>query len=338
MTTLAPPRPATCATRTTAGLRGPARLVVRQHRRAFQLLILVTLLTVAGLVAVALWVGHDADVFARTGCLVGDDSPTHACAQSVREYFDSQMRLSRARSEAGLLAILLPAVYGAFMAGPAIGRELENGTHRLAWTQSVSPARWLTAKLAVPATAVVAATLVLTAARAWASGRAEEYTDEWFMDGLRSASGVLPLAYALFALAVGTLAGLLLRSTLRSMAVALVVQGLAVYGFDQVRVHLWPAVTATYHSSRIGDFRPDWWIVDSGYLTSTGERLPYMTCADTTEAGDACENALGITGRYVDYHPESHHWPLQLVETGILLAAAALAVYASYRLLRRLHA
>lgn len=49
-------------------------------------------------------------------------------------------------------------------------------------------------------------------------------------------------------------------------------------------------------------------------------------------------DALGVTQRYVDYHPESHRWPLQLVESGILLAAAALAVYLAYRLLRRLHA
>ncbi|MEU1087179.1 ABC transporter permease subunit [Streptomyces sp. NPDC005576] len=331
MSTLAPPRP---AVRASAGLRGPARLVVRQHRRAFQLLILLTVLAVAGLVAVALWVGHDADAFARTGCRVGDQSPTHACAQSVRNYLDSQLRLSHARSQVGLLTVLLPAVYGAFMAGPAIGRELESGTHRLAWTQSVSPARWLTAKLAVPATAVVAVTLVLTAARAWASGQAEQYTDEWYMDGLRSTGGVLPLAYALFALAVGTLVGLLLRSTLRSIAVAVVVQGIAMYGFNAVRVHLWPVGTATYHSYGIGAFHLDRWVVDTGYLTSTGERLPLDTCIDS---GDTCLNALGVTGRYVDYHPESHHWPLQLVETGILLAVAALAVYASYRLLHRLH-
>ncbi|MGW0854116.1 hypothetical protein [Streptomyces sp. NPDC002690] len=336
MSTLAPPRPAVRATAST-GLRGPVRLVVRQHRRTFQLLILLIALAVVGLVAVTVWVGHDADAFADTGCRLGSNSPTHACAQSVREYLDSQLHLSTARSWVELLMVLLPAAYGAFMAGPAIGRELESGVHRLAWTQSVSPARWLTAKLAVPATAVVAVTLVLTAAHAWASGQAEQYTDEWYMDGLRPTGGVLPLAYALFALAVGTLAGLLLRNTLRSMAVALVVQGISVYGFGKVRPHLWPVVTATY-SSRIDDFHLGRWVVDSGYLTSTGERLPFSTCADSTETGDTCLNALGITGRYVDYHPESHHWPLQLVETGILLAVAALAVHASYRLLRRLHA
>ncbi|WP_405458672.1 hypothetical protein OG786_16375 [Streptomyces sp. NBC_00101] len=334
MSTLAPPRPATAAPATSPGLRGPARAVFRQHRRPFHLLALLTVLAVAGLVAVTLWVGHDADVFSRAGCPTGDTTPTPTCAQTVRDHMDSQFLLYRAQRCAALMLTLLPAVYGAFMAGPAIGRELESGTHRLAWTQSVSPARWLTAKLAVPATAVVAATLVLGTARAWASGRAEEYSDSWY-DGLRSATGVLPLAYALFALAVGTLAGLLLRVTLRSMAAALAAQGIAVYGFDAVRAHLWPVVTATHPTASTGGFQRDRWVVDTGYLTPTGERLPAGTCVGDSGAGDACRDALGITGRFVDYHPESHRWPLQLVESGVLLAVAALAVYTAYRLLRR---
>lgn len=193
MSTLAPPRPAPPGRATAStGLRGPARLVVRQHLRAFQLLILLTVLAVAGLVAVALWVGHDAAAFARTGCQVGSNTPTHACAQSVGDYLGSQQHLRTARSWVELLLVLLPAVYGAFMAGPAIGRELESGTHRLAWTQSVSPARWLTAKLAVPTAAAVAATLVLTGITAWAAGQSEEYNEGWYFDGVRSASRCSP--------------------------------------------------------------------------------------------------------------------------------------------------
>lgn len=42
-----------------------------------------------------------------------------------------------------------------------------------------------------------------------------------------------------------------------------------------------------------------------------------------------------ITGWFVDNHPPSHLWPLQLVETGIVLALTALAVTAAFRVLRR---
>nr|BFF25825.1 hypothetical protein GCM10025732_37900 [Glycomyces mayteni] len=49
----------------------------------------------------------------------------------------------------GLLLLAGLAVFGAFWGAPLVARELEAGTHRLAWTQSVTRTRWLTAKLAV---------------------------------------------------------------------------------------------------------------------------------------------------------------------------------------------
>ena len=55
-----------------------------------------------------------------------------------------------------MLAVV-PAVIGVFWGAPLVARELETGTHRLAWNQSVTRTRWLAAKLgvAVLATAVV---------------------------------------------------------------------------------------------------------------------------------------------------------------------------------------
>ncbi|POX52751.1 hypothetical protein C3489_17425 [Streptomyces sp. Ru71] len=40
-------------------------------------------------------------------------------------------------------------------------------------------------------------------------------------------------------------------------------------------------------------------------------------------------------GYYVVFHPESHYWPLQLVECGIVLALAATATATAFTLLRR---
>ena len=46
---------------------------------------------------------------------------------------------------------VVPAVVGAFWGAPLVARELEAGTHRLAWNQAVTRTRWLTTKLAVTA-------------------------------------------------------------------------------------------------------------------------------------------------------------------------------------------
>ena len=50
----------------------------------------------------------------------------------------------------------LPALIGVFWGAPLVARELEAGTHRLVWNQSVTRTRWLATKLAVT-TALAAA-------------------------------------------------------------------------------------------------------------------------------------------------------------------------------------
>ncbi|MGH1554198.1 hypothetical protein ACRAWF_26440 [Streptomyces sp. L7] len=55
----------------------------------------------------------------------------------------------------------LPVLVALWAGSMLIGRELENGTAELAWSQSVSPARWLAAKLAVPAVLLTAGTILL---------------------------------------------------------------------------------------------------------------------------------------------------------------------------------
>ena len=47
----------------------------------------------------------------------------------------------------GTALIVVPAILGIFWGAPLITRELEAGTHRLVWSQSVSRTRWLAIKL-----------------------------------------------------------------------------------------------------------------------------------------------------------------------------------------------
>jgi len=49
----------------------------------------------------------------------------------------------------GLVVLVVPALIGVFWGAPLIARELETGTFRLAWTQSVTRTRWLAVKLGV---------------------------------------------------------------------------------------------------------------------------------------------------------------------------------------------
>src|SRR5271154_800415 len=70
----------------------------------------------------------------------------------------------------GAVLYLFPAVIGAFWGAPLISRELEAGTFRLAWNQSVTRTRWTLVKLAlVGLTAMAIAALASVLVTWWAA-------------------------------------------------------------------------------------------------------------------------------------------------------------------------
>jgi hypothetical protein len=102
--------------------------------------------------------------------------------------------------------------------------------------------------------------------------------------------------------------------------------GATALAFDWLRPHLWPVETVAAKD----DF-PDWsgTTVEMGAVTADGRHVADSACWD-----GACRGQ-DVVAFYVDFHPDSHFLPLQLVETGVVLALAALAVTVSFQLLRR---
>jgi hypothetical protein len=122
--------------------------------------------------------------------------------------------------QTALVPVLLiaPALVGVFFGAPLIARELESGTFRLAWTQGVTRARWLTVKLALVglASSVLAGTLSLMVA--WWANPINIVNQNRFSPALFGIFGIAPFGYALFAFALGATTGILFRKTLPAMA------------------------------------------------------------------------------------------------------------------------
>ncbi|MEE4489219.1 hypothetical protein [Streptomyces sp. BE230] len=321
----------------TLALRGPARIVVRQHRLVLWTTGALALAGIALMAGAWWWTSRTGDAFAGTGCSV--EHTVRGCGIDVRHFLSVELHFSRLVRYAGVVMMVLPALIGVFVAGPMIGRELEDGTYRLSWSQSVTPARWLAAKLAVPAVLTLAGVSVLSAVFAWARSRTSgtHYPAPWFEWEVYGAMGPAPVGYALLCLALGALAGLLIRRALPAMAVTVVAYSAVAVVLNSVRHGLWPLRTDTVplgSEIRYPSVAAD---VAVGWVTGDGTRLSGTTC---TEAADtaACLVRHGATARYIDYHPASHFWPLQLVETGILLVLAAAAVALAFRVLRHRHA
>lgn len=129
-----------------------------------------------------------------------------------------------------VLLYLAPPVIGAFWGAPLISRELETGTHRLVWTQSVGRTRWLVVKVGLTGLAAVAVTGLLSLAVTWwsdpidtalNSGQDSNNFLPRLYPSIFSGRALVPVGYAAFAFALGVAVGLVVRRTLVALAITL---------------------------------------------------------------------------------------------------------------------
>ena len=130
-----------------------------------------------------------------------------------------------------VLVYAVPPVIGAFWGAPLIARELETGTHRLVWNQSISRNRWLAIKLGVTGLAAMAITGLLTLVVSWWADPIDDAIGTGQAAGVFNvgrmlppvfgARGVVPIGYAAFAFALGVAIGLVVRRSLIAVAITL---------------------------------------------------------------------------------------------------------------------
>jgi len=144
------------------------------------------------------------------------------------------------------LVLVVPALIGMFWGAPLIAHELETGTFRLAWTQSVSRTRWLFVKVGLVGLASFLAAGLLGLMANWWASPLDAASPDRFGGGNFGVHGFVAGGYALFAFTLGATAGLLLRRTLPAMAVTLVgFIGVRFVVTDWVRRHYMSPVTLT---------------------------------------------------------------------------------------------
>ena len=107
----------------------------------------------------------------------------------------------------GAFLIVIPALIGVFWGAPLLARELETGTHRLAWTQSVTRTRWLATKVIIIGVASIITAAAFSVIIALWLSPFDKVTGNRFSPGTFSQRGIVPIAYAVFAFALGVAAG-----------------------------------------------------------------------------------------------------------------------------------
>jgi hypothetical protein len=208
----------------------------------------------------------------------------------------------------GFAAVLVaPAVIGIFWGAPLIARELETGTHRLVWNQSVTRSGWLATKVVLIGLAGMAGVGLLSLLVTWwcapiddaiAAGNADgsSFAAPRLAPPLFGARGIVPIGYTAFAFALGVTAGAVIRRTVPAMAVTLAVfVAVQIFTPTLIRQHLGPSqLTTTITAKNL-----------SGLLAEgpNGPVRELRVALVSPGAWDIANHTVDAGGRNVDFLP-----------------------------------
>jgi ABC-2 family transporter protein len=294
-------------------------LTWRQHRQ--HLLVGLTLLVALGAAFAVLRGGLVTYVRGSglSACLAEPDEGCGHLIDGLRQHYPSLLDLLP-------YLALVPALVGVFVGAPLLPRELERGTHRLVWTQSVSRTRWLLTKVVLLAAASITFGLALGVVARWFLS---PYVDGAVVSPVqRDILGLLdvaPAAYCLFAFGLGVAAGALARRTLPAMAAALAAFVAVRLGWESLRYRLMPprhAVTDLSSAVPAGPGRHDWVLPVSPFVSAEGtpvdDTLVARWCgpAPTKQAYQACLADHGVFSATY-WEPASRFWTMQWLDVTV---------------------
>ncbi len=338
-------------------------LTWRQHRAQAAVGAVILIVAVVGLAVLGSIARDRARALGLPDCLDTDGDCAKAL-EAMAGHFHSMPPVTGA-------LIVLPILAGLFIGAPLVSREYEAGTHRLVWTQSVSPLRWITSKIALIFGVIALGALAIGLLTAWALDPLNAAFGGRFNSTWYDISGIVPVACILFALSLGVAASALIRRTIPAMAVTLAVYVVVRIPMHWIRVHFAPIDTTTVDvplttllqnpgGTPDDEFRAHVGAEDlfiSGSVTDpSGHLIPNTSsnldtlrqyCPDLTvdksrdgvgTVSESCTTTLDGLGLHyqIRYQAAAHFWAIQTVETVIFLTlTAALVTVAVLAVTRR---
>jgi hypothetical protein len=323
----------------------------RQHRQQ-------VLAGAIGLALLASWlfVSHlgIARMWGTTGLASCFASPGRDCS-GVSDVFNTHYQGLRFLIPLFLIA---PLLIGLFWGAPLVARELEHGTQRLIWTQSVTRRRWFSTKLALVGGGVVVGMAALAALVTWWTSMFVRAGNVRLTPGVFDIRGIVPIAYGLFALGLGVLAGTLIRKTIPAMAATLggFVAVRAIVTLMARRHFFAPKTISQPMLGPQGPIGSGDWVLSTETVDRTGHvvsalgrgfdlnylgprcqgLIPPPPNLPTKGNLAACVNRLGLHA-VTTYQPGSRFWAFQGIEFAIYAAlAAGLLLVAAWVVRRRL--
>jgi hypothetical protein len=225
---------------------------------------------------------------------------------------------------------LLPGLVGVMLAAPFI-LDLEKGTYRLAWTQSITRRRWIAGRLGLGVGVAMLAAFALALLLTW-------WRTPWVhLEGRMQPSaydseGIVIYGYALFALGLALAIGVVWRRAVPALVVAFLGYFAARLFVDTwLRQRLVKPLTSTWSMRQKGPNLDHAWVLTQGPSDKFGHILdrPGPCGGPVPGAHVGVEKACLAQGHgymHAVYHPASHFWALQSVETALFAGTALVMI------------
>jgi hypothetical protein len=293
----------------------------RQHRSQAMgcLALLAALAVYAILVGSSMRTAFGND--ALTGCLARSQGT--GCPNAVTAFmneFGSEVNIAF-----WSVTLIVPGLIGVLVGAPLIARELEYGTWRLAWSQTVPRVRWLTVKLALVTGGLIVLGAAITAVITWYRAPMDQLTGH-LQHNIYDFEGLVPTAYILCAFGFAVLAGLLIRRSIPAM-IAAFVPWLAIRLVVEFvfRPHFQAPLTFV---QRCGSPQTCYGGSGLGFIPPVTGHIGDLVLGMTKPPGN-------VTGNAWLYQPADRFWTFQSIEAGIFVALTAVALGAAIWLLHR---
>jgi hypothetical protein len=259
---------------------------------------------------------------------LGDNNTCSQAYQAFKDNFGSQQTLLGALT-------YLPVLIGVVLAA-SIAVEMEQGTYRLAWAQSVTRGRWTLTRIGLPMLFGLAITALIAGVTSWWMQPANQVQGP-LRPGSFDVQGLLPPAYMLLAFAITVTSGVLWRRTVPAVGSG-IVAGVGIHLAVQTWIrpnfvaplsHLWVSGPAPYDAQD--------WVVQGGagassyvYQDSSGQQLTYeqvqslcgqVVDAQSKSAWSSCLQAQHL-GELVKWQPPARFWEFQAIESALVVGIA----------------
>lgn len=257
-------------------------------------------------------------------------APSQVCQEAVSSF---DQRFDKYTSLVGWFN-LVPGLFGVALAAPFV-LELERGTHRLAWTQSITRRRWVISKLGLALGSTLLAAGILTAILVW--WRAPLVRLDGRMDnGAFDSQGTVILGYALFALGLALAIGAVWRRAIPAVMVAYVGYFVArIFVDNWARQRLLTPEKLSWAAGRPDPpaLRHAWTISETLHIAG---RASIGECV--RKGATNVKQCFAMSGGHVQavFQPASRFWELQGVETALFGGVGlALILFAGWWTLHR---